>query len=175
MFARGLLFAPTSTNTTLLFFFTSWRLATQPKPADVSEKPRESPGVPVVDKDKQPPLPVKPLKKPLAERVKDELLHYWHGTKLLGVEIIISAKLVYKILKGKSLTRREYKQVSLPAMDVLFFTFFFHLTGGLPDLRWIWLMRDAASCKGRHRIYFVSFRLWCLSSCRLWSCFFPSP
>jgi len=45
-------------------------------------------------------------------KVKHEALHYWHGTKLLGKEIKISARLQMKLLRGKSLTRREKRQVS---------------------------------------------------------------
>lgn len=55
-------------------------------------------------------------KAPLATRVwakvKSEASHYWSGTKLLGKEIRISARLQWKLLKGKSLTRREKRQVS---------------------------------------------------------------
>jgi LETM1 and EF-hand domain-containing protein 1 len=50
-------------------------------------------------------------KKPLITRIKDEIIHYWHGTKLLGLEIKISTKLLYKLLKGQKLTRREHRQV----------------------------------------------------------------
>ena len=44
--------------------------------------------------------------------VKKEASHYWHGTKLLGQEIKISAKLQWKVLQGSTLTRRERRQVS---------------------------------------------------------------
>jgi LETM1 and EF-hand domain-containing protein 1 len=44
-------------------------------------------------------------------KVKEEASHYWHGTKLLGQEIKISAKLQYKVLQGSTLTRRERRQV----------------------------------------------------------------
>lgn len=47
--------------------------------------------------------------------VKKEASHYWHGTKLLGQEIKISAKLQWKVLQGATLTRRERRQVSCPA------------------------------------------------------------
>jgi len=45
-------------------------------------------------------------------KVKEEASHYWHGTKLLGQEIKISAKLQYKVLQGSTLTRRERRQAS---------------------------------------------------------------
>jgi hypothetical protein len=44
-------------------------------------------------------------------KVKHEASHYWSGTKLLGKEIRISARLQMKLLRGKSLTRREKRQV----------------------------------------------------------------
>ena len=52
-------------------------------------------------------------------KVKEEASHYWHGTKLLGQEIKISAKLQYKVLQGSTLTRRERRQVGLCAMQEL--------------------------------------------------------
>ena len=54
---------------------------------------------------------VKP-KKTLWQKVKDEAVHYWHGTKLLGLEIRISSKLTWKLLNGGHLTRREARQVN---------------------------------------------------------------
>lgn len=44
--------------------------------------------------------------------VKKEAAHYWAGTKLLGHEIKISAKLLRVVLRGEELTRRERRQVS---------------------------------------------------------------
>lgn len=46
----------------------------------------------------------------LWEKVKKEAKHYWHGTRLLGKEIRISAKLQKKVLNGGTLTRREQRQ-----------------------------------------------------------------
>lgn len=43
--------------------------------------------------------------------VKKEAAHYWAGTKLLGQEIKISAKLLRVVLRGEELTRRERRQV----------------------------------------------------------------
>ncbi|CAG8556253.1 5113_t:CDS:10 [Paraglomus brasilianum] len=58
-------------------------------------------------------------KKPMLIRVKDELVHYWHGTKLLGLEIKISTKLLYRLLKGEKLTRREVRQLKRTTQDLL--------------------------------------------------------
>lgn len=56
------------------------------------------------------PATTKP-KKSLWQKVKDEATHYWHGTKLLGLEVRISSKLTWKLLNGGHLTRREARQV----------------------------------------------------------------
>ncbi|CAG8614457.1 14614_t:CDS:10 [Rhizophagus irregularis] len=58
-------------------------------------------------------------KKPLTTRIKDEITHYWHGTKLLGLEIKISTKLLYKLLKGQKLTRREHRQLRRTTQDLV--------------------------------------------------------
>ncbi|GAA5903906.1 uncharacterized protein JCM6883_002022 [Sporobolomyces salmoneus] len=51
--------------------------------------------------------------------VKKEALHYWHGTKLLGKEIRISARLVRRLIVGKKLTRREHRQLKRTTTDLL--------------------------------------------------------
>ncbi|KAI8372683.1 LETM1-like protein-domain-containing protein [Radiomyces spectabilis] len=61
---------------------------------------------------------VKP-KKTLWQKVKDEAVHYWHGTKLLGLEIRISSKLTRKLLNGGHLTRREARQLRRTTSDLL--------------------------------------------------------
>lgn len=54
----------------------------------------------------------KPAKKTIKQRIIDECLHYYHGFRLLFIDINVSRKLVWRILQGKSLTRREHKLVS---------------------------------------------------------------
>ncbi len=58
------------------------------------------------------PPPVK--KKSLLARIKEEALHYWHGSKLLWAETKISSRLLIKVLYGTQLSRREYRQVWPP-------------------------------------------------------------
>lgn len=49
-------------------------------------------------------------KKPsLWQRAKAEVVHYYHGFRLLGLDMKISAKLLWRILKGKELSRREHR------------------------------------------------------------------
>ncbi|EGG00307.1 uncharacterized protein MELLADRAFT_79269, partial [Melampsora larici-populina 98AG31] len=52
-------------------------------------------------------------------KVKTEASHYWHGTKLLGKEIRLSAKYQMKLLRGKKLTRREKRQLKRTTTDLL--------------------------------------------------------
>lgn len=63
------------------------------------------------------PATTKP-KKSLWQKVKDEATHYWHGTKLLGLEVRISSKLTWKLLNGGHLTRREARQVIMMMIHV---------------------------------------------------------
>lgn len=49
------------------------------------------------------------VKKSLKQRVWDELVHYYHGFRLLFINMNVARKLVGKVLNGKSLTRREYR------------------------------------------------------------------
>ncbi|TPX62897.1 hypothetical protein PhCBS80983_g00074 [Powellomyces hirtus] len=66
-------------------------------------------------------LPVQqpPPKKSIGLRIKEELQHYWHGTKLLGAEISISSRLLVKLLKGSRLSRREHRQLRRTTSDLL--------------------------------------------------------
>jgi len=50
---------------------------------------------------------VKP-KKSIKQRVIDEVMHYYHGFKLLGLNAKISFKLALKKMRGIELTRREH-------------------------------------------------------------------
>ncbi|KAI8072804.1 LETM1-like protein-domain-containing protein [Gongronella butleri] len=57
-------------------------------------------------------------KKSLWQKVKEEAVHYWHGTKLLGLEIRISSRLIWKLLNGGYLTRREARQLRRTTSDL---------------------------------------------------------
>ncbi|KAJ3094610.1 hypothetical protein HDU97_007872 [Phlyctochytrium planicorne] len=57
-------------------------------------------------------------KKSLMERIQTEALHYWHGLKLLGAEVSISSRLVMKLLRGHTLTRRENRQLRRTTADL---------------------------------------------------------
>lgn len=53
------------------------------------------------------------------EKVKHEAHHYWDGTKLLGLEIRISSRLLIKLLTGYELTRREFNQLKRLTLDLV--------------------------------------------------------
>lgn len=57
-------------------------------------------------------------KKTIKQRIIQELLHYYHGFRLLFIDIKIAAKLVWKLMHGKTLTRREYMLLIRTTGDV---------------------------------------------------------
>lgn len=64
---------------------------------------------------------VKP-KKPLKQKIIDEVMHYYNGFKLLGLNIKISFKYAIKKMRGIELTRREHNLVSCDKNDYLYKT-----------------------------------------------------
>lgn len=50
-----------------------------------------------------------PVKKTLKQRIWAEVLHYYHGFRLLFIDFNVSRKLIWRVLNGKSLTRREHR------------------------------------------------------------------
>ena len=52
-------------------------------------------------------------KKSLWVRFKAEMVHYYHGFRLLFIDIRVAVRLIWQVLNGRSLVRRERKQVSL--------------------------------------------------------------
>ncbi|KAH8284901.1 hypothetical protein KR054_002547 [Drosophila jambulina] len=57
-------------------------------------------------------------KKPLGTRIWDELVHYYHGFRLLFIDVAICSKLLWRVLNGKTLTRRENKQLQRTTSDL---------------------------------------------------------
>lgn len=57
-------------------------------------------------------------KKSIWDKVKHEVAHYWAGTKLLGYEIKVSTKLLFKMASGYGLSRRESNQLQRTIVDV---------------------------------------------------------
>ena len=50
-------------------------------------------------------------KKSIVTRIKEEVLHYYNGFKLLYYDCKIAVRMLWQIMNGKSLTRRERRQV----------------------------------------------------------------
>ncbi|EJD44062.1 LETM1-domain-containing protein [Auricularia subglabra TFB-10046 SS5] len=84
------------------------RAAAEPSKPNNAEK---AAAVPQVQKE--------PLLPRIWAKVKHEASHYWHGSKLLVSEIRISRRLLFKLLRGTSLTRREYRQLRRTTQDLL--------------------------------------------------------
>ncbi|GAB1599000.1 mitochondrial proton/calcium exchanger protein-like [Argonauta hians] len=57
-------------------------------------------------------------KKKLWLRVTDEIKHYYHGFRLMFIDIKISIRLLWKLLKGTTLSRREHKQLVRTTADL---------------------------------------------------------
>lgn len=51
------------------------------------------------------------LKKSLYQRIVDELKHYYNGFRLLGIDIKIAGRMVWRLLHGQLLSRRERRRV----------------------------------------------------------------
>lgn len=90
-------------------YTTSTNPAKDPAPSSPNADtptPLQSPNVPAE--------PLEPWRTRMWAKVKHEAAHYWHGSKLLVSEMRISLRLVFSLLQGKTLTRREKRQVCVP-------------------------------------------------------------
>lgn len=59
-----------------------------------------------------------PPKRSLMKRIVDEVIHYYHGFRLLLIDIKVSTRLVWKILNGEDLSRREHRQLVRTVSDL---------------------------------------------------------
>ncbi|KAG8137733.1 putative LETM1 and EF-hand domain-containing protein [Naja naja] len=50
------------------------------------------------------------LKKSIGQKIVDEVKHYYHGFRLLWIDSKIAARMLWQILHGSSMTRRERRQ-----------------------------------------------------------------
>ncbi|XP_020661571.3 mitochondrial proton/calcium exchanger protein [Pogona vitticeps] len=50
------------------------------------------------------------VKKSLGQRIVDEIKHYYHGFRLLWIDTKIAARMLWRILHGSTLSRRERRQ-----------------------------------------------------------------
>ncbi|XP_018580202.1 mitochondrial proton/calcium exchanger protein [Anoplophora glabripennis] len=58
------------------------------------------------------------VKKSIVQKVWNELVHYYHGFRLLFMDVKISSGLVWRILNGNTLTRREYRLLTRTVGDL---------------------------------------------------------
>ncbi|XP_064382763.1 mitochondrial proton/calcium exchanger protein-like [Halichondria panicea] len=58
------------------------------------------------------------IKPSLVKRVKDVALHYYHGFRLLALDLRVAVRLLMKTMRGHSLTRREQKQFRRTVGDI---------------------------------------------------------
>ncbi|NWY54288.1 LETM1 protein, partial [Chionis minor] len=56
------------------------------------------------------PTEVEVVKKSLGQKIVDELKHYYHGFRLLWIDTKIAARMLWRILHGNTLSRRERRQ-----------------------------------------------------------------
>lgn len=87
----------------------SWLQEVKDTPAD-SEHIKSDP-VPAASATQPPPAPPALPRKSLGQRVLDELKHYYHGFRLLGIDTKIAGRMVWRLLHGQQLTRRERRRV----------------------------------------------------------------
>lgn len=59
-----------------------------------------------------------PLLKRIKKKIVDEALHYYHGFRLLFIDINVSRKLVWRVMNGQSLTRREHRLLVRTVSDL---------------------------------------------------------
>lgn len=57
-------------------------------------------------------------KRSLAKRAWDEVVHYYHGFRLLFIDIRIASRLLLKSMRGNDLSRREYRQLTRTTADI---------------------------------------------------------
>ena len=52
-----------------------------------------------------------PVRRTLRQRVIDEIKHYYHGFRLLWIDTTIAGRMLWRVLNGNALSRRERRQV----------------------------------------------------------------
>lgn len=58
------------------------------------------------------------VKKALHQRIVEELKHYYNGFRLLGIDIKIAGRMVWRLLHGQLLTRRERRRLMRTCADL---------------------------------------------------------
>lgn len=90
---------------------------------DTAEEAKKSKVIPSVPEE----TTLVPAKKTLSQRAIGVVKHYYHGFRLLFIDFRISCKLIWQLLNGATLSRREYKQVGVIGSFVLVLYFVLYL------------------------------------------------
>lgn len=98
--------------------------------------------------------PVPPdIKLSLARRLWDAVLHYYHGFRLLALDIRVAFRLFRKTVRSQALTRREQKQVLI---DYNFLSYTHTLSNAVSSDSGRYISSGAIFCICGHPIYGVS-------------------
>ncbi|XP_036372695.1 mitochondrial proton/calcium exchanger protein isoform X2 [Megalops cyprinoides] len=65
-----------------------------------------------------PTVDVEPMRRSMGQRVLDEIKHYYHGFRLLWIDTTIAGRMLWRILNGHALSRRERRQFLRTCADV---------------------------------------------------------
>ncbi|KAJ8395905.1 hypothetical protein AAFF_G00027880 [Aldrovandia affinis] len=58
------------------------------------------------------------LRKSMGQRVVEEFRHYYHGFRLLGIDTNIAGRMVWRLLHGQQLSRRERRRLMRTCADL---------------------------------------------------------
>ncbi|XP_073339076.1 mitochondrial proton/calcium exchanger protein isoform X5 [Pagrus major] len=65
-----------------------------------------------------PALDAEPMRRTIRQRVLDEIKHYYHGFRLLWIDTTIAGRMLWRVLNGHPLSRRERRQFLRTCADV---------------------------------------------------------
>ncbi|KAM9354478.1 mitochondrial proton/calcium exchanger protein isoform 2-T2 [Pholidichthys leucotaenia] len=65
-----------------------------------------------------PTLDAEPVRRTIRQRVVDEIKHYYHGFRLLWIDTTIAGRMLWSVLNGHQLSRRERRQFLRTCADV---------------------------------------------------------
>uniref|UniRef100_UPI0037E80659 mitochondrial proton/calcium exchanger protein isoform X2 n=1 Tax=Semicossyphus pulcher TaxID=241346 RepID=UPI0037E80659 len=65
-----------------------------------------------------PTLDAEPVRRTIRQRVIDEIKHYYHGFRLLWIDTTIAGRMLWQVLNGHPLSRRERRQFLRTCADV---------------------------------------------------------
>ncbi|XP_017295081.1 mitochondrial proton/calcium exchanger protein isoform X2 [Kryptolebias marmoratus] len=65
-----------------------------------------------------PALDAEPVRRTIRQRVVDEIKHYYHGFRLLWIDTTIAGRMLWRVLNGNALSRRERRQFLRTCADV---------------------------------------------------------